>query len=85
MEESYFYERAKVVTPSDSPAATLFVDDGFPHARALVFGGSGTVSFVTSGGDTVSGFAVSAGQELRLGIVRVLATGTSATPILALA
>ena len=58
------------------------MDDGFPHARALVFGSSGTVSFVTSGGDTVSGFAVSAGQELRLGIVRVLATGTSATPFL---
>ncbi len=85
MEESFFYERAKIVTPSDSPGSSLFVDAGFPHARALVFGGSGTVSFVTSGGDTVSAFPVAAGQELRLGIDRVLATGTTVSSILALA
>lgn len=83
--DTFFYERAALVVPSDNPNATLFVDNGFPHARALVFGSSGTVSFVTTGGDAVTGVAVAAGQELRLGVRQVKATGTTATPILALA
>ncbi len=83
MMESFFYERSAAVTPSDNPSANLFVDDGFPHARALYIGGSGSLSVVTAGGDTVT-FANVAVGELRLAVRQVKATGTSASGIVSL-
>ena len=81
--ESYFYERAAAVTPSDNANASLFVDDGFPHARALYIGGSGSLSVVTAGGDTVT-FANVAVGELRLAVRQVKAAGTTASSIVSL-
>lgn len=64
--------RAGAVTPSDS--ATTF-------ANALYIGGSGNVSVVTEGNDTVTFSNVPAGSTIVLRVVQVRSTGTTATNI----
>ena len=81
--DSFFYERAAAVTPSDNANASLFIDEGFPHARALYIGGSGSLTVVTAGGDTVT-FANVAVGELRLAVRQVKASGTSASGLVAM-
>lgn len=66
--------RAAAVTPND--AADLVV-----HARSLWVGGFGNVAVVTVGGDTVTFTGVSGLLPVR--VKRVLATGTTATGIVA--
>lgn len=68
---------AAAVTPSDSSDLTF-------STRALFIGGAGNVSvnMATSGAAVV--FAVGAGQILPIQVARVLATGTTATGIVAL-
>ena len=69
--------RAAAVTPSDSAYLTS-------ASRALYVGGAGDVALVTVGDDTVTFVAVPAGSILPVRVKRVLATGTTATSILAL-
>jgi len=69
---------ALAVTPSDSTDMTL-------SARALYIGGAGNLAVITDGGNTVTFTGISAGSILPVAIARVLATGTTATNILALA
>jgi hypothetical protein len=70
--------RAFVVTPSDSVNLTL-------PARALYVGGSGNISLVTIGGDTVTLTGLQAGSFVPVACTRVLSAGTSASNIVALA
>lgn len=69
--------RAVSVTPSDSQDLTAV-------ARSLYIGGSGNVSVVTSGGDTVTFIGLTAGTILPVRVSRVRSTGTTATNIVAL-
>lgn len=69
--------RAKVVTPSDTVEMTI-------NTAALYVGGTGNVALVTSGGDTVTFTAVPAGTILPVQVNKVLATGTTATLIVAM-
>lgn len=69
---------AFAVTPNDSTDLTT-------PARALYVGGAGNIALVcTRGGPTVSFVGVAAGTVLPVFTYRVLATGTSATNIVAL-
>lgn len=68
---------AAAVTPNDS--ADLSV-----AGRALWVGGTGNVALVTVGGNTVTLANVPAGTMLPVRTARVLATGTTATSIVAL-
>jgi hypothetical protein len=67
---------AVIVTPSDEA-------DMERASRALLIGASGDLAVTTVGGEMLT-FPVSAGMILPLMVVRVHATGTSATPIIAL-
>lgn len=69
----------KMVTPSDS-------DELNPPTRTLIVGGSGdlAVEFVTGGQVTIPASVVGAMPELPIAVRKVLATGTTATDILAL-
>ena len=64
------------ITPNDDADLTYV-------SRALYFGTSGNVTAVTFGGQTVT-IAALAGGLLPLRVVRVLATGTTASSIFAL-
>ena len=68
--------RGVAVTPSDSTTLTT--------SRALYVGGAGDVAALTVGGDSVTFVAVPAGTVLPIRVTKVLATGTTATSILAL-
>jgi len=70
-------ERAIAVTPSDS--ADLGID-----ARGLYVGGDGNVAVTMRGGGDVLLAGVLAGTILPVAVKRVLATGTTATSIVAL-
>ncbi|MFM1966818.1 MAG: Verrucomicrobia phage [Actinomycetota bacterium] len=69
---------AKAVTPSD----TADLPDG--PCKALWVGGAGAISLITGGGSTVLVSGITAGYKLDMTAVRVRATGTTATLILAL-
>jgi len=71
-------EYAAVVTPNDSVDLPL-------KARALFVGGAGNIAVVTRGGSSVTFTGVAAGSILPVAVNRVLATGTTATNIMALA
>ena len=73
----------------DAPASNAFVvtpADGsnLTHAaRALFVGGAGDVKVDTLGGDTVTFTGVLAGSILPVRILKVYATGTTATNLVA--
>lgn len=70
-------DTAFVVTPADGA-------DMAAVARGLYVGGTGHVSVVTAGGDTVLFSAVPVGTILPIRCKRVRSTGTTATLIVAL-
>jgi len=75
--------RAAAVTPSDTvniPAVT----GGTNNGCVLYVGGTGTLKVTTIGGDDVTFTGVPAGTFIPVHVVRVWATGTSATSIVAL-
>jgi hypothetical protein len=61
-----------------------FIYQGTNSGCYLYIGGTGTVSVVTIGGDSVSFVDVLAGTVLPVQVLRVNATGTNATSIVAL-
>ena len=69
---------AKAVTPSD----TADLPDG--PSRALYVGGAGNISLITGGGSTITFSNVNSGYVLPLEVVRVRATGTTATNLVAI-
>lgn len=69
--------RAASVTPDDN-------NDLATVARRLYIGGAGDVTIVTPSGNTVTFKAVPVGTTLSILTARVMATGTTATLILAL-
>jgi hypothetical protein len=75
--------RAAAVTPSDTvniPAVT----GGTNNGCVLYVGGTGTLKVTTIGGDDVTFTGVPTGTFIPVHVVRVWATGTSATSIVAL-
>lgn len=64
------------VTPNDGVDLAV-------ETRALLIGGAGTVAAVMKSGASVS-FTCVAGQRLDVKVTRVLATGTTATGVVAL-
>lgn len=69
--------RLAAVTPSDT--ATINI-----NAAALYVGGTGNVAVVTTGGSTVTFSSVPAGTILPVQVTQVLATGTTATLMVAM-
>lgn len=73
----------------DAPASNAFAvtpadDANLTHAaRALFVGGAGAVKVDTLGGDTVTFTGVVAGSILPVRVLKVYATGTDATNIVA--
>lgn len=75
--------RAAAVTPSDTvniPAIT----GGSNNGCVLYVGGAGNLKVLTIGGDEVVFNGVSAGSFFPVHVLRVFATGTTATNIVAL-
>ena len=77
--------RAAAVTPSDtdnipSLASATTVNNGC----VLYVGGAGDLKVKTAGGDEVTFTGILAGTFLPVQVVRVFATGTTATTVLAL-
>lgn len=75
--------RAAAVTPSDS-ADIAAVTGGVNNGCVLYVGGAGDVKVKTVGGDEVTFTGIQAGTFMPVQVVRVYATGTSATSIVAL-
>lgn len=72
------YRRGAAITPSDSVNLTNVT-------RAIYVGGTGTVTYVSQGGDTVALLGnIPVGTTLRVCASRVNLTGTSATNLVAL-
>lgn len=69
-------DHAAAVTPSDSQQLPT-------ASKRLWVGGAGNVALVTVGGDTVTYASVPAGTYLKVRAAQVLATGTTATNIVA--
>jgi hypothetical protein len=74
-----------LLSPASHAAAVVPNDNSdLPFAsKRLWIGGAGSVSLATVGGDTVTYASVPAGTYLLVRAARVLATGTSASAILA--
>jgi len=77
--------RAAAVTPSDtlnipSLASATTINNGC----VLYVGGAGDLKVKTAGGDEVTFTGILAGTFLPVQVVRVFATGTTATTVLAL-
>jgi len=75
--------RAAAVTPSDTvniPAVT----GGTNNGCVLYVGGAGNLKVLTIGGDEVTFTAVPVGTFVPVQVLRVFATGTTATGIVAL-
>jgi hypothetical protein len=73
--------RAAAVTPSDTvniPAVT----GGTNNGCVLYVGGTGTLKVTTIGGDDVTFTGVPTGTFIPVHVVKVWATGTSATSII---
>lgn len=68
---------AVAVTTSDS------TDLARGATKALYIGGAGNVAVITSGGDTITFTAITVGSFHPISVKRVLATGTTATNIVA--
>ena len=75
--------KAKVVTPSDTVDITKNVSD-VNTGCVLYVGTGGTLKVKTIGGDEVTFVNIQDGSFLPVQVLRVFATGTSATNILAL-
>ena len=80
------FGRAAVVTPSNTAnIPNISTQDGSGNeGNCLYIGGAGNVKVMTVGGDEVIFHAVPAGTTLQVKVLRVFATGTTATNILAL-
>ena len=70
-------EGAAAVTPNDSTDLTTL-------SRALYVGSGGSIAVVVADGSTVTFVGVLSGSVLPVRVSRVLATGTTATNIVAL-
>ncbi len=75
--------RAASVTPSDT-AKIPSVSGGTNNGCVLYIGGAGNVKVETVGGDEVTFVGINTGTFLPVQVVKVFATGTSATNVLAL-
>jgi hypothetical protein len=78
--------RAAVVTPSNvSNIPSVSNQDGSGNNGCVIYiGGSGDLDVTTAGGDRVTFFGLLAGQFVPVQVIKVWATGTSATNIIAL-
>jgi len=78
--------RAAAVTPSDTVNIPYVGGDGTTPSwpSVLYIGGSGNVRVLTEGNDDVTFFNMAAGSFLPVQVVRVFATNTTATSIVAL-
>lgn len=65
------------ITPSDGTDLTIF-------SRALWVGGAGSLRVITVEDDTINLVGIPAGTLMPIRVKRVLATGTTATAIVAL-
>jgi hypothetical protein len=79
-------QRAAAVTPSDTVNIPYVGGDGTTPSWpcVLYIGGSGNIRVQTEGGDDVVFTGVLAGTFLPVNVVRVFATNTTATNIVAL-
>tara|TARA_R110002050_G_scaffold280972_1_gene428193 strand:+ start:718 stop:972 length:255 start_codon:yes stop_codon:yes gene_type:complete len=75
-------DAAAVITPSDSAQIQNNARDS--RGCLVYVGGTGDLAVVTAGGDTVTFTAVPTGMILPVQIIKVLATGTTATSLIAL-
>lgn len=75
--------RAAAVTPSDT-ADIPAVTGGTNNGCVLYVGGAGNLKVLTVGGDEVTLTAVPVGTFVPVQVLRVFATGTTATNIVAL-
>jgi hypothetical protein len=78
--------RASAVTPSDTVnIPNISTEDGSGNNGCVLYVGvTGNVRVLTAGGDDVTLVGVSAGQFIPVQVVKVFATGTTSTNILAL-
>ena len=76
--------RAASVSPSDTVNIPNVMGGDRPDGPVLYVGGSGNVRVLTEGGDDVIFYGVVAGTFLPVHVVRVFATNTTATNIVAL-
>ena len=78
--------RASAVTPSDTVnIPNISTEDGSGNNGCVLYVGvTGDVRVLTAGGDDVTLVGVSAGQFIPVQVVKVFATGTTSTNILAL-
>lgn len=72
---------AVAVTPSDT--VNLVFPSGTNHTRGLYIGGAGNIKVKMADGTEVTFTAVAVGTLYELSVVRVFATGTTATLIVA--
>jgi hypothetical protein len=79
-------QRAAVVVPSNTVNIPYVGGDGTTPSWPCVLyvGGTGDVRVLTEGGDDVTFVGFQAGNFIPVNVVRVFATGTSATNIVAL-
>ena len=75
--------RAAAVTPSNTVDIPS-ISGGTNNGCVLYIGGAGDVKVLTVGGDEVIFTAVNAGTFMPVQVLRVFATGTTATSIVAL-
>ena len=75
--------RAATVTPSNTVDIPS-VSGGVNNGCTLYVGGTGSVKVLTIGGDEVTFTGIQAGTFMPIQVLRVFATGTSATSIVAL-
>ena len=85
MADIFSNHSASLISPAGNAAAvTPHNDDDLLFAsRALYIGGAGNVAVVMAGGETVTFRGLAAGSLLPVRVTRVLATGTTATLIVA--
>ena len=78
--------RASAVTPSDTVnIPNISTEDGSGNNGCVLYVGvTGNVRVLTAGGDDVTLVGVSAGQFIPVQVVKVFATGSTSTNILAL-
>ena len=78
--------RAAAVTPSNSTyIPSVSTQDGSGNNGCVLYvGGAGNLKVTTAGGDEVTFTGVLAGSFIPVQVIRVWATGTSATSIVAL-
>ena len=75
--------RAAAVTPSDTSNIPS-INGGVNNGCILYVGGAGNVKVLTIGGDEVTLFSAQAGLVIPVKVLKVFATGTTATNIVAL-